>query len=517
MNPPLRTERRPRRADRRARTTARSRRSRPTTRRTRARRRTCRSRRRRSASPASRRRSRRSTRTSSSRAWCALETLLERMSAGPGAHLRARAAARSPSARRRTSSCSTTRRPGACARSGFRSRSANSWLLGSGTAATGAGRVRRMTVGRPGTASAVRGMTRREPFLASCEDGERSFVAGRERSARARRLGRVRRGRLHDRDDRLPGGRHRPELLRADRLLHRADGRQLRRRRRTAPSRRGRTRAAVVMREARGPEWTDWLHERGIPALTGDRHARARRCTCASGARCAAPSSPAASDVDEALAAVRGQPSMSRRRARRARLDRASRTSTATAGAVRVAVVDYGAKRSILRRLAAAGAAVTVFPHDVDADTLAGYDGVAALERPRRPRAARRRGRDGARAARPRAGARHLPRPPAARARDRAARRSSCRSATAARTTRCVERATRPRARHEPEPRLRGRGRRRPARHARVALRRHRRGPRLPGAARALGAVPPRGRARARTTPGRSSSDWVEEVRLAAA
>ena len=84
-----------------------------------------------------------------------------------------------------------------------------------------------------------------------------------------------------------------------------------------------------------------------------------------------------------------------------------------------------------------AGAAVTVFPHDVDADTLAAFDGVAALERPRRSRAARRRGRDGARAARPRAGARHLPRPPAARARDRPARPSSCRSATAARTTRC--------------------------------------------------------------------------------
>ena len=30
-----------------------------------------------------------------------------------------------------------------------------------------------------------------------------------------------------------------------------------------------RTRGAVVMREARGPEWTDWLHERGILALTG--------------------------------------------------------------------------------------------------------------------------------------------------------------------------------------------------------------------------------------------------------
>jgi carbamoyl-phosphate synthase small subunit len=39
-------------------------------------------------------------------------------------------------------------------------------------------------------------------------------------------------------------------------------------------------------------------------------------------------------------------------------------------------VVDYGIKRSILRLLERAGAAVDVYPHDVDADTLADYDGV---------------------------------------------------------------------------------------------------------------------------------------------
>ena len=49
---------------------------------------------------------------------------------------------------------------------------------------------------------------------------------------------------------------------------------------------------AVVMREARGPEWTDWLHDRCIPALTG-LDTRALVCTCASGGRCAARSSPA--------------------------------------------------------------------------------------------------------------------------------------------------------------------------------------------------------------------------------
>ena len=31
---------------------------------------------------------------------------------------------------------------------------------------------------------------------------------------------------------------------------------------------------AVLMREARGPAWTDWLHERGIVALSGSTRGR---------------------------------------------------------------------------------------------------------------------------------------------------------------------------------------------------------------------------------------------------
>jgi carbamoyl-phosphate synthase small subunit len=54
-------------------------------------------------------------------------------------------------------------------------------------------------------------------------------------------------------------------------------------------------------------------------------------------------------------------------------------------GDVDVAVVDYGAKRSILRRLARAGARVTVYPHDVDADTLAAHDGVLLSNGPGDP------------------------------------------------------------------------------------------------------------------------------------
>jgi carbamoyl-phosphate synthase small subunit len=54
-------------------------------------------------------------------------------------------------------------------------------------------------------------------------------------------------------------------------------------------------------------------------------------------------------------------------------------------GSPRVAVVDYGTKRSILRRLANAGAAVTVFPHSVQPDELDGFDGVVLSNGPGDP------------------------------------------------------------------------------------------------------------------------------------
>jgi carbamoyl-phosphate synthase small subunit len=138
----------------------------------------------------------------------------------------------------------------------------------------------------------------------------------------------------------------------------------------------------VLMREARGPEWTDWLHARGITALTGIdtrslvlhlRERGAMRSVLVTHG----------DDVGEALNAVRTQPTMTG-----AAL--AAEVSTRepyvwSDGAVRVAVVDYGVKRSILRRLAGAGIAVTVFPHDVDAGTLAGYDGVLLSNGPGDP------------------------------------------------------------------------------------------------------------------------------------
>ena len=132
---------------------------------------------------------------------------------------------------------------------------------------------------------------------------------------------------------------------------------------------------AVLMREVRGPAWTDWLHEHGVVALTGIDtrslvlHLRER------GAMQACVVTDAQTTVEEAVATAARQPSMAGR-ALVAGVSAKEPYEHTTDGRVRVAVVDYGVKRSVLRRLAHAGAQVTVYPHDVDADTLAPYDGV---------------------------------------------------------------------------------------------------------------------------------------------
>src|SRR5205823_8698611 len=63
---------------------------------------------------------------------------------------------------------------------------------------------------------------------------------------------------------------------------------------------------AVVMREARGPAWTDWLHERGVVALSGvDTRSLVVHLRDAGAMRAIAVAGEAS--VDEALAAVREQ------------------------------------------------------------------------------------------------------------------------------------------------------------------------------------------------------------------
>jgi carbamoyl-phosphate synthase small subunit len=140
---------------------------------------------------------------------------------------------------------------------------------------------------------------------------------------------------------------------------------------------------AVLMREARGPEWTAWLEQNGIVALTGVDtrslvlHLRER------GAMRAVAVATALSE-DDAVAALASQPRMEGR-SLAAQVSTTEPYAYSDAGAIRVAVVDYGCKRSILRRLAGAGAAVHVHPCTTDADELAGYDAVLLSNGPGDP------------------------------------------------------------------------------------------------------------------------------------
>ena len=149
---------------------------------------------------------------------------------------------------------------------------------------------------------------------------------------------------------------------------------------------------AVVMREVGGSEWTDWLREPRRGGSGGPRHplagpapARPRRMRAAA----------VAGDppVDEVLAEVRALPSMEGA-ALVAGVSPREPYTFAGEGDVRVAVVDYGIQRSLLRLLVSRRARrSTVYPHDVDADTLAALRRRPARQRPGRPGAARRRDR----------------------------------------------------------------------------------------------------------------------------
>jgi carbamoyl-phosphate synthase small subunit len=140
---------------------------------------------------------------------------------------------------------------------------------------------------------------------------------------------------------------------------------------------------AVVMREARGPAWTDWLHERGIVALSGvDTRSLVLKLRSAGAMRAVAVAGD--SSVEQAVAVARGSEPMAGR-SLVAGVSARKPYVYSELGRTRIAVVDYGCKRSILRRLACAGAAVTVFPHDATADELVGFDGVLLSNGPGDP------------------------------------------------------------------------------------------------------------------------------------
>ncbi len=142
---------------------------------------------------------------------------------------------------------------------------------------------------------------------------------------------------------------------------------------------------AVLMRRLGGEEWALWLAERGVVALDDvDTRALTLRLREAGAMRAVAVGDDRGLAVDDALEQVRAQPSM-KGAALVAQVSTAEPYTPHGEGRVHVALVDYGAKRSIVRRLAAAGAAVTVFPHVGDPDELAGYDGVLLSNGPGDP------------------------------------------------------------------------------------------------------------------------------------
>ena len=166
------------------------------------------------------------------------------------------------------------------------------------------------------------------------------------------------------------------------------------------------------------------------------------------------------------------------------------------AGRARIAVVDYGCKRSILNRLAWSGARGHGLPARRGRRRARPLRRRAALERPRRSRAARGTRSQQSVLGRTCPDSRDLPRAPAACARDRA------RDVQASVRTPRREPSGR-RARHRPGARHLARTTGSPSRRARRREATHVslydgtvEGLEYPGAARALRPVPPRGRPR---------------------
>ena len=142
---------------------------------------------------------------------------------------------------------------------------------------------------------------------------------------------------------------------------------------------------AVVMRRLGGEDWALWLAERGVVALDEiDTRALTLRLRDEGAMRAIAVADERTLAVDDALEQVRAQPTMEGA-ALVAQVSTPAPYVAHPDGDVRVALVDYGAKRSIVRRLSRAGASVTVFPHVSDADQLSTYDGVLLSNGPGDP------------------------------------------------------------------------------------------------------------------------------------
>jgi carbamoyl-phosphate synthase small subunit len=141
----------------------------------------------------------------------------------------------------------------------------------------------------------------------------------------------------------------------------------------------------VLMRRCGGTAWSAWLASHGIVALEDvDTRMLVLRIREAGAMRAAVVADDKEIDEADAVDLIRQQPSMEGQ-ALVSAVSSVEPTRFNEGGRVRVAVVDYGAKASIMRRLQRAGAAVTVYPHAATADDLAGYDGVLLSNGPGDP------------------------------------------------------------------------------------------------------------------------------------
>ena len=142
---------------------------------------------------------------------------------------------------------------------------------------------------------------------------------------------------------------------------------------------------AVLMRRLGGEDWALWLAERGIVALDEvDTRSLTLRVREAGAMRGVAAADERTFPVADALEQVLAQPAMEGQ-ALVAGVSTPEAYTFGDGGGARVAVVDYGVKKSILRRLVKSHAAVTVFPHLCDPDELATYDGVLLSNGPGDP------------------------------------------------------------------------------------------------------------------------------------
>ena len=258
---------------------------------------------------------------------------------------------------------------------------------------------------------------------------------------------------------------------------------------------------AVVMRRLGGEEWALWLAEQGVVALDEiDTRALTLRLRDEGAMRAVAVADERAFPVADALDHVRAQPDDGGRGARRPGLDPCAvrrRAGGRRAGRARRLRGEALHRPPAL----ACGRRGHHLPARCRSRRARRLRRRPSLQRPRRPRAARRGDRRRPRDPRPRAGARDLPGAPAARACDRARDREAAvrppgREPPGARPPQ------RPRPRDESEPRLRSRtdGWRRG--NPRLVVRRHGGGLRLPRACAPRPSSSIRRQGPARTTRG---------------